>query len=116
MTIQQREAGRVVVLDLAGDSNIADGTMLQQTVRSLADQGKRYVIINLQNLRYLDSFGLGQLVSSFIALRDMKGGLRVVNPNSKVRDLLRYSRIDTVLQVMPNEAEALAELEKQASA
>ena len=115
LTIDKREVSGIVVIDLAGDSTISDGSIIQQTVRKLTEEGKRWFILNLQNLRYVDSFGLGQFVSSFIAVRDLKGGMRVVNPNSKVRDLLKYTRIDTVLQIMPGETEALADLQKQAS-
>ena len=116
LTIAKREIGEVTVLDLAGDSAIADGTILNQTVRGLTDAGKRLFVLNLQNVRYMDSFGLGQIVSTFLSVRDQKGKIRVVNPNAKIRDLLRYSRVDTVLQVMPSEAEAVQELQKPATA
>ncbi len=115
LKIEKREVGEVTVLDLSGDSAIADGTVLHQTVRALTNDGKRLFILNLQNIRYLDSFGLGQIVSTFLSIRDHKGQVKIVNPNSKVRDLLRYSRVDTVLQVLDSEAAALQELQKPAT-
>ncbi len=92
-----------------------DGGVLQQTVRRLTREGKRLFVLNLQGLRHLDSFGLGQLVSTYIGVRDQKGDVKIVNPSPTITSLLRYTRIDTVLQVFPSEAEAIAELQKLAS-
>ena len=116
LSIAKRENGNVVILDLSGDSAISDGTILQQTVRGLTDEGKRLFVLNLQHTRYLDSFGLGQLVSAFISVRDQKGQVRIVYPNENVRKLLKYSRIDSVLQIMETEEQAVLDLQKQASA
>ena len=116
LSIGKREIGSVVVLDLSGDSAISDGAILQQTIHGLTNEGKRLFVLNLQNTRYLDSFGLGQLVSTFISVRHQKGHVRIVNPNENVRNLLKYSRIDGVLQVMESEQQAVHELQKQAPA
>lgn len=115
LTINHRDLGNIVALDLSGDSSISDGMKLQQQVNILMDQGKRFFILNLQDVRYLDSFGLGQIVASFQAIRGKQGDIRIINPNSKVKDLLRYTRIDKVVQVLPSEAEAVQELQKLAS-
>ena len=112
LVINSREISAIVVLDLSGDSSISDGTVLQQKVRGLLAEGKRFFVLNLQNVRYLDSFGLGQIVATFQALRNQQGDLKIINPNSKVKDLLRYTRIDKVIQVLPTEAEAVQELQK----
>jgi len=115
LLINSRDIGNITVLDLSGDSSISDGMVLQQTVRGLTSEGKRFFILNLQNVRYLDSFGLGQIVATYQSVRGNKGDMKIINPNSKVRDLLRYTRIDTVVQVFPTEAEAVQELQKQAA-
>lgn len=112
ISIEWRETGSVVVLDVAGESSIMDGQALQQTVRSLAKEGKRLFVLNLKGLKHLDSFGLGQLVSTYISVRDQKGDVKIVNPSPGVRDLLRYSRIDTVVQVVESEELAVSELQK----
>ena len=115
LVINNRDVGSITVLDLSGDSSISDGNALQQTVRGLSSGGKRFFILNLQNVRYLDSFGLGQIVATYQSVKGNKGDMKIVNPNSKVRDLLRYTRIDTVVQVFPSEAEAVQELQKLAA-
>ena len=115
ISINAREIDGIAVLDVSGSSSIADGTILQQTVRGLVDGGKRFFVLNLQDVRYLDSFGLGQIVATYQSVRSLKGDLKIINPNSPVRDLLRYTRIDTVVQVLPSEAEAVQELRKLAS-
>jgi anti-sigma B factor antagonist len=116
LSISQREIADVVVLDITGHSEISDGSLLQETVRRRTAEGKRRFVLNLAGTEYLDSFGLGQLVSMFITLRDQNGQLRIINTNSRVRDLLKYSRVDTVLQVMSSEAAAVKDLQQQASA
>jgi anti-sigma B factor antagonist len=116
ISIESREAGAITVLDLTGESSITDGTVLQQAVKQLMSKGKRFFVINLKAVRHLDSFGLGQLVATYQNIRGQKGDLKLVNPNSTVKDLLRYTRIDTVVQVLPSEAEAVETLQKQASA
>jgi len=115
VSIEWRESGSVAVLDFAGESSIMDGTILQQTVRSLTKEGKRFFVFNLQDLKHLDSFGLGQIVSTYISVRDQKGDVKLVNPSPSVQELLRYTRIDTVLQVCPTEADAVEQLQKLAS-
>ena len=115
LTINHREIGNIVVLDLSGDSSIADGLLVQHKVHDLLNQDKRFLIMNLQDVRYLDSYGLGQIVATFQAVRSKQGDMKIVNPNTKVRDLLRYTRIDKVVQVLPSEAEAVQELQKLAS-
>jgi len=116
LSINQREFADVVVLDISGHSEISDGSLLQETVRRRTAEGKRRFVLNLAGTEYLDSFGLGQLVSMFITLRDQNGQLRIVNLNSRVRDLLKYSRVDTVLQIMGSESAAVQDLQQQASA
>lgn len=115
LTIKNRESGNLVILDLSGESSIADGTILRETVAGLIDRGKRLFILNLQDLRYLDSFGLGQIVATFQSIRNQQGDMKIVNPNSMVKDLLRYTRIDKVVQVFPSEPEAVQELQKSVS-
>lgn len=111
--IQWRDVEGVAVLDLSGQSSIMDGTILQQTVRSLTRDGKKLFIFNMKDLKHLDSFGLGQLVSTYISVRDHeRGDIKIVNTSPGVRDLLRYTRIDSVMQVLPSEEAAIEELKK----
>ena len=115
VSIDLRENGSVSILDIAGESSVNDGTMLQGVIRRLTLDGRRLFVFNLQGLSHLDSFGLGQLVAAYIAVRDLKGDVKIVNPGQAVKDMLHYTRIDTVMRVFPTEAEAVAELQKLAS-
>ena len=115
MSIEVREVGSITVLDVSGESSIMDGTALQQTIKGLLQKGKRLFILNLEGLKHLDSFGLGQMVASFISVRDHKGGIKVVHPTSAIRKLFRYTRVDSVLQVVPTIEEAVQELQKVAA-
>ena len=74
------------------------------------DQGKRYFILNLEGVRYLDSFGLGQIVATYQSVRSVNGDMRIINPNDKVKALLRYTRIDGVVHVVRSESDAIEEL------
>ena len=112
ISIELREIGPITILDLAGESSIMDGSSLQQTVRRLTRDGKLLFILNLRGMRHLDSFGLGQLVSTYIGVRELHGDVKIVHPVPSVRELLHYTRIDTVLQVFPTEEEAVQELMK----
>jgi anti-anti-sigma factor len=113
LSIETREVGSVVVLDLIGESSIMDGTIVQATVRALTDAGKRRFIFNLAKLQHLDSFGLGQLVATYIGLRrDYDGDLRLACPVPSVKNLLHYTRLDTVLEVFATEDEAVQSLNK----
>ena len=115
VSIELREIGDVAVIDVTGESSIMDGAILQQTVKRLTREGKRLFIFNLSGLRHLDSFGLGQMVASYISVRDQRGHVRVVNPAPSVGNMFRYTRIDTILQVVPTEDEAVRELQKLSS-
>lgn len=113
IAIDTREVGDVVILDISGQSSLMDGTILQQTVRRLLHEERRYFLLNLAGLRHLDSFGLGQFVATYISVRDHHGDMWVVNPNSSIRDLFKYTRLDTVLQILPSEEEGIRELRQK---
>src|SRR5256885_1529017 len=115
LSIERRDVGDVVVLDMSGESNIMEGTVLQNRVRELTNEGKRLFVLNLKDVRHLDSFGLGQLVATFMNIQALKGDLRIVNPSRTIKDLFKYTRIESVLKVPPSEAEAVQELQKLAT-
>jgi anti-sigma B factor antagonist len=108
MTIAQRTAGTVVVLDLSGRLVLGDGTgTLRDKVRSLLFQGHRQVLLNLAGVDYMDSAGLGELISVYTTVTTQGGAIKVVNLTKRVSDLLAIAKVLTVFDVHESEASAL---------
>jgi len=122
MTYETRQAGDVTILDISGKIDIGvalafgpGGSMpLQTLIRDLAQSGHKNVLLNLREVIYLDSSGIGELVRSVTTLRKMGGDLKVVNPNMVVKKLLSATRVDSVLEVRADEASALEAFSKTA--
>ncbi len=120
MKYEARQVGDVTILDISGRIDVgvalefgAGGTLsLQHVVRDLANRGHKKILLNLHDVAYIDSSGIGDLVGSATTVRKQGGDLRVVNPNLVVRDLLRLTRIDTVIDVKPDETSAVEAFQK----
>ena len=116
MDYRVRQVGNVAVLDVSGRIDLGvplafgegAGHPLQALVRDFAARGQTKIVLNLHDVAYLDSSGIGDLVASAMTLRRQGGDLKVVNPSMVVQKLLRMTRVDTVLDVKPDEASALA--------
>ena len=115
MNYEVRQVGNVTVLDIAGriDVGVAlafgsgPGVSLQELIRDFARRGQKNIVLNLHDVAYIDSSGIGELVGSATTLRKQGGELRIVNPGMVVQKLLRMTRVDTVVEVKPDEASAL---------
>jgi anti-sigma B factor antagonist len=114
MSYETREAGNVTILDITGRIDIgvplvlgSQSHPLQEVIRELAAKGQKNILLNLQDVAYIDSSGIGDLVGSATTLRKQGGDLKVVNPTGVVGKLLRVTRVDTVIDVRANEASAL---------
>src|ERR1700750_2455051 len=94
--INQRRVGDVTVLDLKGRIRIGGNSLsLHKSIRTLADEGKTQVLLSLAGVGYIDSNGLGELVSSHITLRDKGGELKLVHLTERLRELLTLTRVLT---------------------
>jgi anti-sigma B factor antagonist len=108
LNINERQAGDVTVLDLSGKITIGEGSVaLRTAVRRLLEEGKKRVLLNLANVSYIDSSGIGELVSSYTATNKEAGQLKLLNLTQKIKDLLTITKLYTVFDVYDNEAEAL---------
>ena len=108
LNINERQAGDVTVLDLSGKITIGEGSVaLRTAVRRLLEEGKKRVLLNLANVSYIDSSGIGELVSSYTAANKEGGQLKLLNLTQKIKDLLTITKLYTVFDVYDNEAEAL---------
>jgi anti-sigma B factor antagonist len=108
-TIKERQAGDVTILDLSGKITIGEGSVqLREAVRTQLDQGKKKLLLNLGDVSYVDSSGIGELVSSYTTTKNTGGDLKLLNLTKKIQDLLMITKLLTVFQTYDNEAEAVA--------
>lgn len=109
MTIRERTVDSVVVLDLAGRLVLGDGDqLLKDTVQNLIASGRKHVVLNLADVSYVDSSGLGALVAVFLSARKQSGALKLLNPSKRLHDLLAIAKLLTVLDISDSEAQAVA--------
>lgn len=109
MKIQERTVGHVVVLDMAGRLVAGDSQgRLKDKINSLTLQGRVQILLNLGEVSYIDSTGLGELVSSHSTVTRHRGQIKLLNLTKKVQDLMAICRLSTVFETFESEAEALA--------
>jgi anti-sigma B factor antagonist len=109
MKIEQRTIGEVQVLDCSGKITLGDGTMMvRNTVREIVQKGGKKILLNLADVPYIDSSGVGELVSSFTTVTGNGGQLKLVHLTPKTRELLTMTKLLTVFQVYDNEQSAVA--------
>ncbi|HEY4813184.1 MAG TPA: STAS domain-containing protein [Chthoniobacterales bacterium] len=109
LTIKERQAGDVVILDLSGKVTIGEGSVqLREQVRSLLEQGKKKILLNLGDVGYVDSSGIGELVSSYTTTNNQGGQLKLLNLTKKIQDLLQITKLLTVFETFDSEQTAVA--------
>ena len=105
---KRRRLDDVVILDLSGRITIGEGTLiLRDRIQKLLKGGDRKFLLNLADVDYIDSSGLGELVSSFTTVRNQEGQLKLLNLTRRVQDLLQITKLLTVFEAFNSEAEAL---------
>ena len=109
MKLTTREVSGVTVVDLSGKITLGEGgATLRDEVRKLLAKGQKKIVLNLGEVSYIDSSGLGELVSAYTAVKNAGGELKLLNLTSKVRDLLVITKLVTVFDVKDDEATAVA--------
>ncbi len=109
LNISERQAGDITILDMDGKVTIGEGSVaLRTTIRRLLGEGKKKILLNLGRVGYVDSSGIGELVSSFTAVNKEDGSLKLLNLTQKIQDLLAITKLLTVFDVFENEGEALS--------
>lgn len=104
-----REVGPITIVDLSGRIALGEGSaLLRKTVRELLDGGKNRILLNLGDVNYIDSSGIGELVSGFTAVRNRSGELKLLNLTKKVNDLLQLTKLFTVFDVYSDEGTAVS--------
>jgi anti-sigma B factor antagonist len=108
LNISERQAGDVTVLDMDGKITIGEGSVaLRSAVRRMLEEGKKKILLNLARVGYIDSSGIGELVSSYTAINKDGGQLKLLNLTQKLQDLLTITKLLTVFDVYDTEPEAL---------
>jgi anti-sigma B factor antagonist len=103
-----RQVDGVTVVDLAGRITLGEGSVtLRDTVRELLNRGQKKILLNLGEVSYIDSSGIGELVSGFTTVTNQGGQLKLVNLTKKVHDLLQITKLYTVFEVHNDEANAI---------
>lgn len=109
LNITERQAGDITILDMNGKVTIGEGSVaLRTTIRRLLGEGKKNILLNLGQVGYVDSSGIGEFVSSFTAVNKEGGTLKLLNLTQKIQDLLAITKLLTVFDVYESESEALS--------
>ncbi len=110
MTIKAntRQVDGITVVDLSGRITLGEGsTILRDAVRELLARGQKKILLNLGDVNYIDSSGIGELVSGYTTVTNQGGQLKLLNLTKKVRDLLQITKLYTVFDVYDEETAAI---------
>jgi anti-sigma B factor antagonist len=108
MQISERESGAVTILDLSGKVTLGEGdALLKDKLHSLLHQGKKNVLLNLGDVSYVDSAGLGAIVAAYTTMAKEGGSLKLSNVTKKLQDLLSITKLLTVFETFDSEDEAV---------
>jgi anti-sigma B factor antagonist len=103
-----RQVGDVTVVDAVGRITLGDGaTTFRDTVRDLATAGNKKLLLNLAEVSYIDSSGIGEMVSGFTTITNQGGQVKLLNLTKRVKDLLQITKLYTVFEVFDDEAHAV---------
>jgi anti-sigma B factor antagonist len=108
MKANTRNVDGVTIVDLSGRITLGEGSViLRDTVRDLVGKGNKKILLNLGEVNYIDSSGIGELVSAFTSVRNQGGELKLLNLTKKVHDLLQITKLYTVFDVKDDETAAI---------
>ncbi len=103
-----RDSGAITVVDASGRIILGEGSAtLRKTIRQLLDEGHNKILLNLADVDYIDSSGIGELVSAYTAVRSKTGELKLLHLTKKVHDLLQITKLFTVFEVFSDEGTAV---------
>jgi anti-sigma B factor antagonist len=103
-----RQVGNVSVIDVAGRITLGEGSAaLRETLRDMVAKNQNKILLNLGEVTYIDSSGIGELVSGYTTVTNTGGQLKLLNLNKRVKDLLQITKLYTVFEVKEDEADAI---------
>lgn len=109
MKVTTRQVDGVTILDLSGRITLGEGSVtLRDAIRDLLAKGSRKILLNLGDVNYIDSSGIGEMVSAYTSVKNAGGELKLLNLTKKVKDLLQITKLYTVFDVKDDEASAVS--------
>ena len=109
MKTSSRKVDGVTIVDLSGRITLGEGSVvLRDTVKDISSKGDKKILLNLGDVTYIDSSGIGELVSAYTSVRNAGGELKLLNLTKKVHDLLQITKLYTVFDISDDEASAIA--------
>jgi len=106
--LNTRQVGDVTVMDVAGRITLGEGSSaMRDALREMVTKGQKKILLNLADVSYIDSSGIGELVSGFTTVANAGGQLKMLNLNKRVKDLLQITKLYTVFDVHDDEAAAI---------
>ena len=108
MKVTRRHVEGVTVLDLNGRINLGEGgVILREAIQDVLAKGEKKILLNMSDVTYIDSSGLGELVTAFTSVRNRGGELKLLNLTKKVHDLLQITKLYTVFDIKDDESAAI---------
>jgi anti-sigma B factor antagonist len=100
--------GDVTVVDVSGRITLGEGSSnLHEGIRDMVQKGSRKILLNLAEVSYIDSSGIGELVSGFTSVANAGGHLKLINLTKRVKDLLQITKLYTIFEVYEDETTAV---------
>ena len=116
MQIDQRAVEGVIVLDVKGKITLGEGDeLLKDKVNSLVNQGHKKIVLNLAEVPYIDSAGLGEIVRTYTTVSRQGGSLKLLNLTKRITDLLAITKLLTVFETYDTEADAVRSFSSSAN-
>ena len=117
MTTSTRQVGGVTIVDISGRIVLGEeSAALRDVVCDLLSKGHKKILFNLGDVHYIDSAGLGSLVSAFTSVRKQGGELKLLNLTNKVHDVMQITKLYTVFDIMNDEAVGVKSFDQSTSA
>jgi len=109
LTAKTRRVGNVAIVDLNGKITLGENTgILRDELRSLLSQGNKHIVLNLKDVGYVDSAGLGELVGAYTTATNQGGAVKLLHVQGKMKDLMQITKLHTVFPVFEDEQKAIA--------
>jgi len=117
LTAKTRREGNVTILDLSGRITLGENTgILRDELRSLLAQGNKNIILNMKDVGYVDSAGLGELVGAYTTATNQGGAVKLLHLQGKMRDLMQITKLHTIFAIFENEQQAVQSFATAATA
>lgn len=109
LTTKTRQVGNVTIVDLNGKITLGENTgILRDELRSLLSQGKKHIVLNMADVSYVDSAGLGELVGAYTTATNQGGAVKLLNMQGKMKDLMQITKLHTIFPAYDSEQAAVS--------